>query len=247
MALGAGQMKKTAGVALETAALKRPPRAEAEAAVRTLLAWAGDDPDRPGLALTPKRVAEAFEERFGGYREDPVAELSRTFEDVSGYSDMILLRDVRLESHCEHHIAPFVGVAHVAYFPDRRVVGLSKLARVVDIFARRLQVQESLTAQGRRRHDPRQPSMHDLACDRSAGGHHGNNALHRRVRFRRWLAHALSASRPVLLWRAAALIHTKNWLTPNICNGKTCKIPNRARRNGRDDRIQSSFSAAIRL
>jgi GTP cyclohydrolase I len=115
--------------------------------VRTLLAWAGDDVDRPGLANTPKRVVDAFEERFAGYLQDPGAELARTFEDVSGYSDMILLRDVRLESHCEHHIAPFVGVAHVAYVPDRRVVGLSKLARVVDIFARRLQVQESLTAQ----------------------------------------------------------------------------------------------------
>jgi GTP cyclohydrolase IA len=126
---------------------KRPSRQQAEEAVRTLLAWAGDDPERPGLASTPGHVAEAFEERFGGYREDAAAELARTFEDVSGYSDMILLRDVRFESHCEHHIAPFTGVAHVAYVPSRRVVGLSKLARVVDIFARRLQVQEALTAQ----------------------------------------------------------------------------------------------------
>lgn len=125
----------------------RPSREAAEAAVRTLLAWAGDDPARSGLANTPKRVVESYEERFSGYREDPVAELARTFEDVSGYSDMILLRDVRLESYCEHHIAPFNGIAHVAYLPDRRVVGLSKLARIVDIFARRLQVQESLTAQ----------------------------------------------------------------------------------------------------
>ena len=115
--------------------------------MRTLLAWAGDDPNRTGLTSTPKRVADAFEERFCGYREDPAAELARTFEDVSGYSDMILLRDVRVESHCEHHIAPFVGVAHVAYVPDKRVVGLSKLSRVVDIFAHRLQVHESLTAQ----------------------------------------------------------------------------------------------------
>ncbi|MGZ5852353.1 MAG: GTP cyclohydrolase I FolE [Hyphomicrobium sp.] len=128
-------------------ARERPSRQQAEEAVRTLLAWAGDDPERPGLASTPRRVAEAFEERFGGYREDAAAELARTFEDVSGYSDMILLRDVRFESHCEHHIAPFIGVAHVAYVPSRRVVGLSKLARVVDIFARRLQVQEALTAQ----------------------------------------------------------------------------------------------------
>jgi GTP cyclohydrolase I len=134
-------------VKLHSVGVRRPTRLEAEHAVRTLLAWAGDDPERPGLANTPKRVAEAFEERFCGYREDPAAELARTFEDVSGYSDMILLRDVRIESHCEHHIAPFTGVAHVAYVPDRRVVGLSKLARVVDIFAHRLQVQESLTAQ----------------------------------------------------------------------------------------------------
>jgi GTP cyclohydrolase I len=140
-------VKEAPGIKLETAAVLRPSRTQAEEAVRTLLAWAGDDPERAGLANTPKRVVEAFEERFSGYAQDPAAELARTFEDVSGYSDMILLRDVRLESHCEHHIAPFVGVAHVAYVPDRRVVGLSKLARVVDIFARRLQVQESLTAQ----------------------------------------------------------------------------------------------------
>jgi GTP cyclohydrolase I len=125
----------------------RPSRAEAEDAVRTLLAWAGDDPARPGLANTPKRVVDSYAELFSGYAADPAAELERTFEDVSGYSDMILLRDVRVESHCEHHIAPFTGVAHVAYLPHRRVVGLSKLARVLDIFARRLQVQESLTAQ----------------------------------------------------------------------------------------------------
>jgi GTP cyclohydrolase I len=140
-------LKKTSPEKLASTDLHRPSRQEAEDAVRTLLAWAGDDPERAGLANTPKRVVEAFEERFCGYRGDPAAELARTFEDVSGYSDMILLRDVRLESHCEHHIAPFVGAADVAYVPDRRVVGLSKLARVVDIFARRLQVQESLTAQ----------------------------------------------------------------------------------------------------
>ena len=135
------------GLKLKKAPRHAPTREEAEDAVRTLLAWAGDDPARSGLANTPKRVAEAFQERFSGYREDAAAELARTFEDVSGYSDMILLRDVRLESHCEHHIAPFTGLAHVAYLPNKRVVGLSKLARVVDIFARRLQVQESLTAQ----------------------------------------------------------------------------------------------------
>ena len=140
-------MKESSGVKLKSPRVVRPSREEAEEAVRTLLAWAGDDPARPGLANTPKRVVEAYEERFGGYAADPAAELARTFEDVSGYRDMILLRDVRLESHCEHHIAPFTGIAHVAYVPHSRVVGLSKLARVVDIFARRLQVQESLTAQ----------------------------------------------------------------------------------------------------
>ncbi len=140
-------MKKASGEKLETAGPRRPTREQAEDAVRTLLAWAGDDPQRQGLANTPKRVVAAFEERFCGYREDPAAELARTFDEVAGYSDMILLRDIRLESHCEHHIAPFVGVAHVAYVPHKRLVGLSKLARVVDIFAHRLQVQEALTAQ----------------------------------------------------------------------------------------------------
>ena len=140
-------MKKASEASIKAATERRPSRHQAEEAVRTLLAWAGDDPERPGLAKTPQRVVEAFEERFGGYRDNASAELARTFEDVSGYSDMILLRDVRFESHCEHHIAPFTGVAHVAYVPSRRVVGLSKLARVVDIFARRLQVQEALTAQ----------------------------------------------------------------------------------------------------
>lgn len=139
-------MKKASEAPLKVAG-ERPSRQQAEDAVRTLLAWAGDDPERSGLASTPKRVVEAFEERFGGYRENAAAELARTFEDISGYSDMILLRDVRFESHCEHHIAPFIGLAHVAYVPRRRVVGLSRLARVVDIFARRLQVQEALTAQ----------------------------------------------------------------------------------------------------
>jgi GTP cyclohydrolase I len=127
--------------------VRRPSRAEAEEAVRTLLAWAGDDPEREGLRDTPKRVAAAYEEYFSGYDADPVEALSRTFEDVGGYDDMIMLRDIRVESHCEHHIAPFVGVAHIAYLPQRRVVGLSKLARTVEIFAKRLQTQETLTAQ----------------------------------------------------------------------------------------------------
>ena len=140
-------MSTDKGLKAEIAGSMRPSREAAEDAVRTLLAWAGDDPSRQGLANTPKRVVDAFDERFSGYREDPAAELARTFEDVPGYHDMILLRDIRFESHCEHHIAPFTGVAHVAYLPERRVVGLSRLARIVDIFARRLQVQESMTAQ----------------------------------------------------------------------------------------------------
>jgi GTP cyclohydrolase I len=125
----------------------RPSRAEAEAAVRTLIAWAGDDPDREGLVDTPRRVAAAFESWFRGYALDPAEVLARTFGDVAGYDDMVMMRDVRLESHCEHHIAPFIGVAHIAYLPRERVVGLSKLARVVEIYAKRLQTQETLTAQ----------------------------------------------------------------------------------------------------
>lgn len=125
----------------------RPTRHEAEEAVRTLLAWAGDNPAREGLLDTPKRVVTAFTEWYSGYNADPIGALSRTFEEVGGYDDMVMLRGIRVESHCEHHMAPFIGVAHVAYLPDKRVVGLSKLARVVDIFARRLQTQEKLTAQ----------------------------------------------------------------------------------------------------
>jgi GTP cyclohydrolase IA len=128
-------------------AVRRPSRAQAEEAVRTLLAWAGDDPEREGLQDTPRRVAAAYEEYFSGYDADPVDVLSRTFEDVAGYDDMVMLRDIRVESHCEHHIAPFIGVAHIAYLPQNRVVGLSKLARAVDIFSKRLQTQETLTAQ----------------------------------------------------------------------------------------------------
>jgi GTP cyclohydrolase I len=126
---------------------RRPTRAEAEEAVRTLLAWAGDDPSRPGLIDTPARVAEAYGEYFSGYRADARAELSSTFEETSGYDDIVLLRDIRFDSHCEHHIAPFAGVAHVAYIPNGRIVGLSKLARAVEIFARRLQTQETLTGE----------------------------------------------------------------------------------------------------
>jgi len=126
-------------------ALVRPTRDEALKAVRTLLAWAGDNPDRPGLIDTPKRVVDAYGEWFGGYDADVVKELSRTFEDVQGYDDMVLLRDIEVESHCEHHMAPFIGKAYVAYIPREKVVGISKLARVVEIFSRRLQTQETLT------------------------------------------------------------------------------------------------------
>jgi GTP cyclohydrolase I len=125
----------------------KPTRAEAEAAVRTLLRWAGDDPSREGLVDTPSRVARSYEEFFEGYGIDPVALLERTFEETDGYDEMVLLRDIRLESHCEHHLVPIIGRAHVAYLPHRRVVGISKLARVVEAYAKRLQIQEKLTAQ----------------------------------------------------------------------------------------------------
>jgi GTP cyclohydrolase I len=125
----------------------RPTRAEAEAAARTLLAWAGDDPEREGLVDTPARVVRAYEEFFVGYEVDPVQLLERTFEEAADYDEMVVLRDIRLESHCEHHVVPILGRAHVAYLPAQRVVGISKLARVVDAFAKRLQIQERLTAQ----------------------------------------------------------------------------------------------------
>jgi GTP cyclohydrolase IA len=125
----------------------RPSREEALKAVRTLLAWAGDDPDREGLKDTPKRVVDAYAEWFEGYEADPAKELARTFEDVQGYDDMVLLRDIEVESHCEHHMAPFLGKAYVAYLPTEKVVGISKIARVVEIFSKRLQTQEVLTNQ----------------------------------------------------------------------------------------------------
>jgi GTP cyclohydrolase I len=125
----------------------KPSRAEAEAAVRTLLQWIGDDPDREGLVGTPGRVVRAYEDWFGGYNDDAVDFLRRTFREVKGYDEMIVLRDISFESHCEHHMAPIIGKVHIGYLPDRKVVGISKLARVVEAFARRLQVQESLTAQ----------------------------------------------------------------------------------------------------
>jgi len=126
---------------------KRPSRKSAEQAVETLLLWAGDDPRREGLRDTPSRVVAAYEDWFSGYREDPVSFLQRTFEEVEGYDEMIVLRDIAFESHCEHHMAPIIGVAHVGYLPSNKVVGISKLARVVDAFARRFQVQEKMTAQ----------------------------------------------------------------------------------------------------
>ena len=127
--------------------IERPSRDEAEEAVRTLIAWAGDNPDREGLKDTPKRVASAYQEFFNGYEECPVDTLSRTFDDVGGYDDIVMLRDIDVYSHCEHHMVPFIGKAHVAYLPDEAVVGISKIARVVEIFGRRLQTQETMTAQ----------------------------------------------------------------------------------------------------
>lgn len=140
-------MDKSEGGRSEVPALEKPSRAEAERAVRTLLQWTGDDPDREGLRGTPDRVVRAFEEWFGGYSVDPMELLKRTFEEIEGYDEMIVLRDVRFESHCEHHIAPIIGKVHIAYLPDRRVIGISKLARLVEVYAKRLQIQEKMTAQ----------------------------------------------------------------------------------------------------
>lgn len=126
---------------------RRPSREEAEAAIRTLIEWAGDDPTREGLLGTPQRVAKAFEEWFRGYDIDPVELLQRTFSEINGYDEMVILKDIRFESHCEHHMAPIIGKAHVAYLPKNRVVGISKLARLVELYAHRLQIQEKMTAQ----------------------------------------------------------------------------------------------------
>ncbi len=125
----------------------RPSRAQAEQAVRTLIGWAGDDASREGLIDTPARVVRSYEEFFAGYNEDPVEILQRTFEETSGYDEMVLLRDIRFESHCEHHMVPIVGRLHIGYLPDQRVVGISKLARVAEIYAKRLQIQEKLTVE----------------------------------------------------------------------------------------------------
>ena len=138
-----GLAKKTA-TARKT---RRPSRKQAEEAVSTLLLWAGEDPTREGLADTPRRVARAYADWFSGYKDDPISFLKRTFQEVDGYDEMIVLRDIGFESHCEHHMAPIIGKAHIGYLPDHKVIGISKLARVVDTFARRFQVQEKMTAQ----------------------------------------------------------------------------------------------------
>jgi len=127
--------------------VRRPTRKEAEEAVRTLIRWAGDDPEREGLVGTPDRIVRSYQEFFSGYGEDPVALLQQTFEETNGYDEIVVLKDIRFESHCEHHIAPIIGKVHVAYLPNNRVVGISKLARLVDVYAKRLQIQEKMTSQ----------------------------------------------------------------------------------------------------
>src|ERR1700741_739172 len=144
----ANEEKRQLTVAKSRAVVRAvPSRAQAEEAVRTLLKWAGDDPARQGLAETPARVARAFEDWFSGYKDDPEAYLARQFEEVDGYNEMVVLRDIRFASHCEHHLAPIIGRVHIGYLPVKKVVGISKLARVVEVYARRLQVQEKLNAQ----------------------------------------------------------------------------------------------------
>jgi len=140
-------LKQRNQTAVHSAPAYRPSREEAEAAVRTLIAWAGDNPEREGLIDTPKRVVKAYDEFFQGYHMNGAEVLDKVFEEVAGYDDMVLVRDISFSSHCEHHMVPFVGSAHVAYYPSEGVVGLSKLARIVDVFAKRLQTQETMTAQ----------------------------------------------------------------------------------------------------
>ena len=144
VAIGQSPKAKTAARAPAT---DRPSRSDAENAVRTLIRWAGDNPEREGLLGTPDRVIRAYEEFFSGYEEDPVALLQRTFEEMDGYDEIVILKDIRFESHCEHHIAPIIGHIHIAYLPSNRVVGISKLARLVEVYAKRLQIQEKMTAQ----------------------------------------------------------------------------------------------------
>jgi GTP cyclohydrolase I len=140
-------VEKAIGPSADKFLVRKPTQEEAEAAVRTLLLWAGDDPSREGLADTPRRVAKAYKEFYKGYGEDAHDILDRVFEEVEGYRDMVLVRDIPFYSHCEHHMVPFVGKAHIGYYPAKGVVGLSKLARIVDVYARRLQTQETMTAQ----------------------------------------------------------------------------------------------------
>jgi GTP cyclohydrolase I len=140
-------MRKAKSRAPADRASSRPSRTEAEDAVRTLIRWAGDDPSRPGMRGTPARVARAYEEWFSGYAEDPREYLNRTFEEIAGYDEVVVLRDIPFESHCEHHMAPIIGRAHIGYLPRNRVVGISKLARLVDVYARRFQIQEKMTAE----------------------------------------------------------------------------------------------------
>src|SRR5579863_2746593 len=139
--------KRSRGRPAGDSASAKPSREEAEAAVRTLLRWAGDDPDREGLLATPSRVVRAYEEWFAGYNDDPREYLKRTFEETGGYDEVVVLRDIRFESFCEHHIAPIIGRVHIGYLPRNRVVGISKLARLVEVFSRRLQIQEKMTAE----------------------------------------------------------------------------------------------------
>jgi GTP cyclohydrolase I len=143
---GAGKVGNS-GRPARPAKLARPARADAEAAVRLLIRWAGDDPDREGLRATPARVVRAYEEWFAGYKDDPREYLKRTFEETGGYDEVVVLRDIRFESFCEHHIAPIIGRVHIGYLPRNRVVGISKLARLVEVYARRLQIQEKMTAE----------------------------------------------------------------------------------------------------
>jgi GTP cyclohydrolase I len=145
--MASGDKRRLAAAKTVERAPQRPSRAQAEEAVRTLLRWAGDDPEREGLKDTPARVASAYQDWFSGYAEDPMVLLKRTFEEVDGYDEMVVLRDIRFESHCEHHLAPIIGRVHVGYLPVNKIVGISKLARVVDVYARRLQVQERMNAQ----------------------------------------------------------------------------------------------------
>ena len=140
-------VKRSRAKAIATAASGRPTREEAETAVRTLIRWAGDDPDREGLRATPGRVVRAYEEWFAGYKDHPREYLKRTFEETGGYDEVVVLRDIRFESHCEHHMAPIIGRVHIGYLPRNRVVGISKLARLVEVYARRLQIQEKMTTE----------------------------------------------------------------------------------------------------